>query len=100
VQLTIVTWLLPFIIFALEDFGIVAVHVHGFWYLVAPLFAIIFAIAGLILEKPVGHDAYHAHLTIVSSVIFFILASFLFKLAQIAGLGRQWINGDRLGRSS
>lgn len=85
VQLTIVTWLLPFIISALGDFGVVAVH--GFWYLLAPLFAILFAIAGLILEKPVGHDAYHAHLTIVSSVIFFTLAFFLFKLGQIAGLG-------------
>ena len=84
-QLTIVTWLLPFIISVLGDLGVVAVH--GFWYLVVPLFAIIFAIAGLILEKPVGHDAYHAHLTIVSSVIFFILAFFLFQLSQIAGLG-------------
>jgi hypothetical protein len=85
VQLTIVAWLLPFIISALGDAGVVAIH--GFWYLVAPLFAIIFAIAGLMLQKPVGHDAYHAHLTIVSSVIFFILAFFLLQLSQIAGLG-------------
>ena len=52
VQLTIVTWLLPLIISAPGTFGVVAVH--GFWYLVAPLFAILFAIAGLILEKPGG----------------------------------------------